>query len=203
MKATSSIRTVELEERTQELGRQLYENAQLYRPSLGERVQDWLMVQLADEPHLQNRVLRFLDVLAALDFDRNGTYVATIFREYFRGPFRHSSPGIRGLFALGRSRVVPGRVLAGAARWGTRAVAGRFIAGYEEQDIRETCSYLEHHGRLPSFDILGEQVLSREEALAYKNQYLRLADHLGSHPLAKERTTRAFQASRSLSSSVP
>ena len=179
---------MDVEERTQELGRQLYENARRYRPSLGERLQDWLMVQLAKDAHLQNRVLRFLDVLAALDFDRNGTHVATIFREYFQGPFRHSSPAIRGLLSLGRSRVVPNRVLAGTSRWGTRAVASRFIAGNGEEDVQKTCSYLERHGRLPSFDILGEQVLSLDEATGYQNRYLRLADHLGNHPLAGTRT---------------
>ncbi len=113
MNTTSSIRATDVEERTQELGRQLHEDARRYRPSLGERLQDWLIVQLAEDPHLQNRVLRFLDVLPALDFDRNGTYVARIFREYFQGPFRHSSPAIRGLLSLGRSRVVPDRVRAG------------------------------------------------------------------------------------------
>ena len=179
---------MDVEERTQELGRQLFENARRYRPSLGERLQDWLMVQMAADPHLQNRVLRFLDVLAALDFYRNGTQVAKIFREYFQGPFRHSSPAIRGLLSLGRSRVVPDQVRAGTARWGTRAVASRFIAGYGEEDVRETSAYLERHGRFPSFDILGEQVLSREEALAYKSRYLRLTDHFGNHLLAGART---------------
>jgi len=188
MKTTSSIRGMDVEERTQELGRQLYENARGYRPSLGERLQDWLLVQLAKDPHLQNRALRFLDVLPALDFDLNGTYVAKIFREYFKGPFRHSSPAIRGLLSLGRSRVVPDRVRAGTARWGTRAVASRFISGNGAKDVQETCAYLERHGRLPTFDILGEQVLSREEALAYKSRYLRLADQLGDHPLAGTRT---------------
>ncbi len=96
MNTTSSIRAIDVEERTQELGKQLYENARRYRPSLGERFQDWLMVQLAEDPHLQNRVLRFLDVLPALDFDRSGAYVAKIFREYFQGPFQQSSLLIRG-----------------------------------------------------------------------------------------------------------
>lgn len=158
MNTTSSIRGMDVEERTQELGRQLYENARRYRPSFGERLQDWLMVQLAEDPHLQNRVLRFLDVLPALDFDRSGNYVAKIFREYFQGSFRHSSPAIRGLLSLGRSRVVPDWVRAGTARLGVRAVASRFIAGYGEEDVQETCAYLERHGRFPTFDILGEQV---------------------------------------------
>ncbi len=112
MNTTSSIRAIDVEERTQELGRQLHENARRYRPSLGERLQDWLIVQLAKNPHLQNSVLRFLDVLPALDFDRSGTYVAKIFREYFQGPFRHSSPAIRGPLSRQepcRPRPGPGR----------------------------------------------------------------------------------------------
>ena len=65
------------------------------QPSLGERLQDWLMVQVAVDPHLQNRVLRFLDVR-----HWNLTVTGFTWRTYSvntsRGPFAIRPPQYEG-----------------------------------------------------------------------------------------------------------
>ncbi|MBI4201847.1 MAG: proline dehydrogenase family protein [Chloroflexi bacterium] len=177
-----------LEARTQELGRQLHARTRRYRPSAAERMQDWLFDQLADDPSLRSRLLRFIDVLAALDADRGGRHVKRLFREYFSGPSPRLAWPLRAALAAGRSGVMPPWLLAGAARWAARATASRFIAGQGEEGIRRALAYLEHQDRFPTFDILGEQVFSRAEADHYRRSYLQLLEQLGRHPWARRRT---------------
>ncbi len=52
-----------------------------------ERLQDGLMVRLMQDERLKTRLLRFVDVLAALDFDRKGVEVKRLAQEYFDEPF--------------------------------------------------------------------------------------------------------------------
>lgn len=177
-----------LEARTQELGRLLYATAQRYRPSPGERLRDWLMGQMARDYRLRTHLLRFVDVLAELHFDTTGSNVKRLFREYFSEPFSLSPWLLRRVLALGRSPLMPPWVLAKLARQATRVVAGNFIAGRGESGIQRTLTFLERQGRFPSFDILGEQVLSREEASRYQSFYLELLDQLSQHPWAAQRT---------------
>ena len=61
-----------VEQRTQELGRALLEEAARYRPGPAERVQDWLLTRVVADERFRSRLLRYLDVLAALDYDGGG-----------------------------------------------------------------------------------------------------------------------------------
>src|SRR5690606_25841229 len=66
--------------------------------------------------------------------------------------------------------------------------ARRFITPPGENSIREAIAYLGEHGRTPSFDLLGEAVLSEAEASAYLEAYLGLIERLSNDPSAGQRT---------------
>ncbi|MBI2859381.1 MAG: proline dehydrogenase family protein [Chloroflexi bacterium] len=174
----------EIEQRAREIGVDLFARSRQYHPSMRERSQDWLMVQLSRDPALQSRALRFVDALAALEFDTGGRYVSQLFREYFGYPFPRSPRLLRLALHFAASGAVPGPLLALMARMSTRVIASRFITGTSKVEIGHTLEYLERQGRLPSFDILGEQVLSEAEAAVYEDCYHRLIEVLGRHPWA-------------------
>ena len=178
----------EVEARTRELGESLHGQMQAHRPSVGERLQDRLMLLLMEDQTLRTRLLRFVDVLAALDGDRSGRRTAALFREYFGADFRHL-PGVTRLaLSLARSPLVPSALLAWLTRRGTRLIAGRFIVPPGPDCVSRALGCLEAGGRYPSFDLLGEAVLSDEEAHQYRGRYLELITELGQHPAARRRT---------------
>ncbi|MBI4286710.1 MAG: proline dehydrogenase family protein, partial [Chloroflexi bacterium] len=174
--------TSRVESLTQELGSRLYGFVREYHPSRRERRQDWLMGQLSRDPALKTRLLRFMDVLAALDFDTDGTHVKKLFREYFGGPFPRSSPWLRLLLFAGRQRLASCRVVAGAARAALYGIASRFMVGHDAEAVFDALAYLGREGRYATFDLLGEAVLSEHEAEEFKARYLGLIDRLGGHP---------------------
>jgi len=61
-----SVNIGRIEERTQEIGRRLYGLLREQRSAPSDRVQDWLMVRLMEQPELRTRMLRFVDVMAGL-----------------------------------------------------------------------------------------------------------------------------------------
>jgi len=120
---THPLVSSEVERRTQELGRQILQKAQSYRASFEERLQDGIMVRLMKDERLKTRLLRFVDVLEALDFDPKGVEVKRLAQEYFDEPFP-SLPGvIRFFLKVGLKGPTPPRLVAGAARQLARFVA--------------------------------------------------------------------------------
>ncbi len=177
-----------LERRTQEMGRALYQRVQSYTPRVDERLQDRLMLVLMQDATLRMRLLRFVDVLAALRNDPGGRRTAAIFREYFQGGFSEVPFPLRLAIGAGRSAALPDTIVAGLAREGMMLIANRFVVKGGQESIHGALDDLSRHGRFPSFDLLGEAVVSEGEAEAYKQGYLRLLEDLGRHPLARQRT---------------
>jgi RHH-type proline utilization regulon transcriptional repressor/proline dehydrogenase/delta 1-pyrroline-5-carboxylate dehydrogenase len=198
-----TINPVEVEARTQELGQQLYRHLRGYRPSTNERLQDWLMALLMEDNSLRTRLLRFVDVLAALPEDRRGHRTAALFREYFRAGFPGLPLPVRLALAIARSCRVPDPLLAWSARHITQLIASRFIVPPGPDTIGQTVQQLGEGGRNASFDLLGEAVLSDEEARQYRQAYLDLIDRLARSPQAGTRTaadTPCLEVSLKLSS---
>ncbi|MBI2848241.1 MAG: bifunctional proline dehydrogenase/L-glutamate gamma-semialdehyde dehydrogenase, partial [Chloroflexi bacterium] len=167
-----------LETLTQELGGNLLKLARRRRPALRESLQDWLMEQMTRDPVLKSRLLRFMDVVAALDFDRDGEHRQRLFREYFGGLFLHSSAFLRALFFWGRHGFMPRPLVGSISRAAIGTIAKRFIVGDDRRSVLEKLAYLERHGRYPTFALLGEEVLSEYEAEQFKSRYLQLIDCL-------------------------
>ena len=192
-----------VEERTQQLGRELLAEAARYRPGAAERVQDWLLGLTAANERFRGRLLRYLDVLASVDHDSSGAEAKRLAAEYFGDEFPELPRGLRWLLRLARDEHVPARVMGESSRRGAELFARRFITPPGTEAVSGTIRQLRDRGRFPSFDLLGEAVLSDREAEAYLARYLELIGQLGDDPAAGEVTPGgvfALQVSLKLSS---
>ena len=192
-----------VEQRTQELGRALLEEAARFRPGPAERVQDWLLTHAVADDRFRSRLLRYLDVLAALDYDEGGREAKRLAQEYFGDRFPELPRVLRWLLRVARNELIPAPLVGETARRSAELFARRFITPPGEETVRATTTYLAEHGRYPSFDLLGEAVLSDAEAEAYLDGYLSLIERLSRDPAAGARTAGdvpALQLSLKLSS---
>ena len=192
-----------IEERTQELGRALLHAADRYRPGPAERVQDWLLTHAVADARFRSRLLRYMDVLASLDHDASGAEAKRLAREYFGDEFPELPFALRWLLRIARDEHLPSRLVGESARRSAELFAHRFITEPGAKTVRATTSALADRGRYPSFDLLGEAVLSEREAEAYIERYLRMLEELGRDPAAGARTAggiAALQVSLKLSS---
>ena len=198
--------TIDVEERTQQLGRALLDEAARYRPGPAERVQDWLLGLTAANERFRGRLLRYLDVLASVDHDSSGAEAKRLAAEYFGDEFPELPRGLRWLLRLARNERVPARVMGESSRRAAELFARRFITPPGADTLAATVRQLRDGGRYPSFDLLGEAVLSEREAEAYLASYLELIGRLADDPVAGEVTpggVLALQVSLKLSSLTP
>lgn len=194
----------ETEARTQQLGRLLLARARAYRPSSSERLQDGLMMLMANET-LRSRLLRLVDVLSAPGLLEQSATVKALAREYLDRPLPGLPSGLRALFRFGLSPMVPAPLVAWVVRRLIHLIADRFITHGGARGLERTLNRLRQAGRTPSFDLLGEAVLSHAEAAAYRQGYLELIARLRNRPEAGLRTAGglyALQCSIKLSSLV-
>lgn len=180
------------EQRTQVLGRALLAAAGAYRPSPSERTEDWLLTHAVAHDAFRSRLLRYMDVLASLDHDASGRAAKRLAREYFRGDLPGVPGLLRWLVRLARNEAIPAPIVGQAARRSAALFARRFIT--RPQALGETLRYLADHDRYPSFDVLGEAVLSDAEARAYVERYLALIAQLRADPAAGVRTAGGVPA---------
>ena len=200
---TSDPTAATVEAHTQALGRALLDATARYRPGAAERIEDWLLTHAVADHRFRGRLLRYMDVLASLDHDAGGHEAKRLAREYFGDEFPGLPLPLRWFMRLARNELIPAPVVGETARRSAELFARRFITPPGEQTVRGTIEYLAGLGRLPSFDLLGEAVLSESEARSYLDRYLALIALLGRDPAAGLRTTSgvaALQVSIKLSS---
>ena len=177
-----------VEGRTQELGRALLEEAGRYRPGPAERVQDWLLTHAVADDRFRSRLLRYMDVLASLDYDEGGREAKRLAREYFGADFPGLPRSLRWLLRIARDEHLPAPIVGETARRAAALFARRFITPPGAGSVAAAVADLDGHGRHPSFDLLGEAVLSEAEADRYVASYLALLDQLAAQPAAGQRT---------------
>ena len=177
-----------VEARTLELGRALLNAAGDYRPGVAERIEDWLLTHAVANEVFRGRLLRYMDVLASLDYDTSGSEAKRLAREYFGDEFPDLPRPLRWLMRVARDERVPAAVVGETAERAAAQFARRFITPPGAETINRTLSYLGRHGRYPAFDLLGEAVLSEEEAQAYAQRYLDLIAQLGEDAAAGAET---------------
>ncbi|MDP6606268.1 MAG: proline dehydrogenase family protein [Dehalococcoidia bacterium] len=193
----------EVEERTQELGRALIETTAGYRGGPAERIEDWLLTEAMADDRFRGRLLRYMDVLASLDFDSSGREAKRLVNEYFGDEFPELPRGLRWLLRIARDDHLPAAVVGETARRAAELFARRFITPPGIDAVTKTIDELAARGRYPTFDLLGEAVLSEAEAKAYLGGYLELIEQLGGDAAAGGRTAGdapALQISLKLSS---
>ena len=167
------------EARVQEIGREIFDRVAADRQAFYS-ADRWTAALFAwslahEEAKLQ--LFRFVDVLPALDSDRD---LVRHLREYFEG---RDAP-YAGLLhtALGVARVA-GRlgdaVVGMMLRETVRRLARRFIAGSTPEEARRAALDARRAGQAFTLDLLGEACLNDVEADAYEARYVELVETLG------------------------
>ncbi len=194
-----------LEQRTREIGRELFSRARALAPSVlnprwwDEHVMQWSMSSAG----LKGRLFRLVDVLPALpdraavlehlaEYLGDGRPPAGASPSHGRQPAdgRRRAARAAGVQRsvgdllhlvpplLGSSRSLRGRLSAAAVLRAVRRLARRFIAGETPEQAVQTILALRRQHTAFSLDLLGEKVLSEREADAYAQTYLDLIDAL-------------------------
>src|SRR5260370_134088 len=125
------------------------------------------------DAHFKVQLFRFVDVLASLD---RGSDIVQHLDEYFADMRNGYAPLIR-TFTRG-ARIVPwfsGQLL----RWNVSGMARQFIAGKNSADVMKMLRKRRAQGIGFTVDLLGEAVVSEQEAAEYAGRCLELLEHLG------------------------
>jgi RHH-type proline utilization regulon transcriptional repressor/proline dehydrogenase/delta 1-pyrroline-5-carboxylate dehydrogenase len=173
VKSKAPAETDVVEEKTREIGRHLWSHLERTNPSIFERrwwddrILAWAM---ADES-VKVQMFRFIDVLPTL---RTREAITRHLQEYFDEVSRHLPRAARLALEVSHPDSVLGRALAMTARRNALRMARRFIAGTEVEEVLQTVGRLRKQGFAFTLDLLGEAIISEEEADAYQEAYLKL-----------------------------
>src|SRR6184192_2719193 len=134
--------------------------------------QRMMALSMRDE-HFKVQLFRFVDVLASL---HRGTDIVQHLDEYFadmrNGYARLIRTGVRAALIV---PWISGQLL----RWNVSGMARQFIAGRNPQDVMKTLRKRRAQGIGFTVDLLGEAVVSEQEAAEYATRGLELLEHLG------------------------
>src|SRR6266852_8918888 len=128
-------------------------------------------IERRDE-HFKVQLFRFVDVLASL---HRGTDIVQHLDEYFADMRNGYAPLIRT--GVRAAKIVPwisGQLL----RWNVSGMARQFIAGKNPEDVMKTLRKRRAQGIGFTVDLLGEAVVSEQEANEYAMRCLELLEHL-------------------------
>src|SRR3954452_20480361 len=130
-----------------------------------------MALSMRDE-HFKVQMFRFVDVLASLN--RGGEIVRHL-EEYFADMRNGFAPVVQT--GVRAAKIVPwvsGQVL----RWNVSGMARQFIAGRSPEDVMKTLRKKRRQGIGFTVDLLGEAVVSEEEAAEYMGRCQELLEHL-------------------------
>lgn len=134
--------------------------------------QRMMALSMRDE-HFKVQLFRFVDVLASL---HRGSDIVQHLDEYFADMRNGYAPLIRT--GVRAAKIVPwisGQLL----RWNVSGMARQFIAGRNPEDVVKTLRKRRAQGIGFTVDLLGEAVVSEQEAGEYATRCLELLEHLG------------------------
>src|SRR5438309_556058 len=124
------------------------------------------------DEHFKVQMFRFVHVLASL---RRGSDIVQHLDEYFADMRNGFTPLIRTGVSL--ARIVP--IISGKfLRWNVSGMARQFIAGRNPDDVMKTLRKKRRQGIGFTVDLLGEAVVSEEEANEYAARCQELLEHL-------------------------
>jgi RHH-type proline utilization regulon transcriptional repressor/proline dehydrogenase/delta 1-pyrroline-5-carboxylate dehydrogenase len=124
------------------------------------------------DEHFKVQMFRFVDVLASL---RRGSDIVQHLDEYFADMRNGYAPLIRT--GVSFARIVP--IISGKfLRWNVSGMARQFIAGRNPEDVMKTLRKKRRQGIGFTVDLLGEAVVSEEEAAEYTGRCQELLEHL-------------------------
>ena len=162
-----------IEQRTQEIGHELFGRVQHRSPSIfhGRWWEDRLMSWAMSDEAVKVQMFRFVDVLPMLK-DHNS--IARHLDEYFEQVRDHLPWAARLGLDLSTSNTILSRALAFNARTNAARMARRFIAGSNVDEVLASVRRLRRNQFAFTLDLLGESVISDTEADRYQQSYIDL-----------------------------
>jgi RHH-type transcriptional regulator, proline utilization regulon repressor / proline dehydrogenase / delta 1-pyrroline-5-carboxylate dehydrogenase len=166
-----------VEEATQRIGREMWDHLERRRPTIFEQrwwldhILEWAM---GDES-VKVQMFRFVDVLPML---RTHEAVTQHLHEYFEEVRTHLPSAARLVVDISDLNTLTSRAVAYSTRTNARRMAERFIAGTTVDEVLQSVSKLRRKGLAFTLDLLGEAVVSEQEAEKYQQQYLNLIEGL-------------------------
>ena len=170
-----------LEERTQVIGKTIYSMIEGQAPSLfdGKRWKGKVMEASMQDEAAKTQLFRFIDALPSLKNDRR---VVKLLNEYMAqvddAPLMMKQ--LVGRIS-GDGMFLP-HVTAKIIRAGVESFARQFIGGGDIKDAKPVLEKLRKEGLAFTLDLLGEEVLSDNDAREYARRYMELLEFMG--PLA-------------------
>ncbi len=170
-----------LERRTQEIGRELFDRiGRGPRPWQRGWWDDRVVAATLDDPLVRVQLFRFIDVLPAL---KNPDAIRRHLAEYLSEADDRVPAWLSLALRLAPGGTIRAQWLALAARLAAGLMARKFIAGSTPDEARQTVEALRRRRLAFTADLLGEAVISEAEADLYQETCLALLSGLAG-PLA-------------------
>lgn len=173
LSSVTSDPTVAVEAATQELGRYFWSHLHRRKPTVFERrwwddrILSWAM---ADES-VKVQLFRFVDVLPMLKTSQS---LVQHLHEYFEEVRSHLPYAVRLGLDVSHQNTLLGKALALNARNNAERMAKRFIAGSTVEEVFQAVTRIRQQGFAFTLDLLGEAVISEDEAEVYQQAYIDL-----------------------------
>ena len=159
------------EQRTLEIGRDIFARVRNAPARDGSLLERWLMNLGMTDPAVKTQLFQFIDVLPVLS---RADQVNEHFQQYMASVATRLPRIARHALPIAPTGGWGGRRLADMTQWGARIMARRFIAATDLPHAVRTINALRRRKLGFTIDLLGEAVVSQAEAAAYQNQYLDL-----------------------------
>lgn len=171
--AKKAPKTDRVENRTQEIGRELFDRLGRRSPSIfhGRWWEDRLMSWAMGDEAVKVQMFRFVDVLPML---KDHVAIARHLEEYFEDVQNQLPWAARLGLELSVSNSILSRALAYNARTNAARMARRFIAGSNHDEVIQSVRKIRRNGYAFTLDLLGEAIISDREADHYQQEYIDL-----------------------------
>ncbi|MFB2838308.1 L-glutamate gamma-semialdehyde dehydrogenase [Floridanema evergladense] len=168
------------EPKTQEIAKQLLaatkENRSFFAHVFDQmRWDDKLLAWAMSNPGLRVQLFRFIDCLPAL---RSKSEVARHLQEYLSDESVELPSALKGMLNFASADSMPGQVAATTVSTAVEALAHKYIAGENVQQVIKTIERLRKDKMAFTIDLLGEAVIAESEAQLYLKKYLELMQQL-------------------------
>lgn len=168
------------EPKTQEIAKQLLaatkENRSFFAQMRDQmRWDDKMLAWAMSNPGLRVQLFRFIDCLPAL---RSKSEVARHLQEYLSDESVELPSALKGMLNFASADSMPGQVAATTVSTAVEALAHKYIAGENVQQVIKTIERLRKDKMAFTIDLLGEAVIAESEAQLYLKKYLELMQQL-------------------------
>ncbi|HBB32304.1 MAG TPA: L-glutamate gamma-semialdehyde dehydrogenase [Cyanobacteria bacterium UBA8803] len=168
------------ESKTTEIAKQLLEATRPKRSFFAQmrdqmRWDDKLLAWAMSNPGLRVQLFRFIDTLPAL---RSKTEIARHLQEYLGDESVELPTALKTLLNFANPDSMPGQLAATTVSTAVEALAHKYIAGENINQVLKTIERLRKEKMAFTIDLLGEAVITEAEAQSYLQNYLDLMAQL-------------------------